>query len=325
VDIIVDTPLVRIDTLSKTPTVIVRVPEPLYLRKLKENLTEPVTEIIYRSPQISLHWTIDWSEETYGTYRKGDYHGLIEWLDTYFSPKFVEKSKDLFKWYFKGSFLEEFLGVGDVSIDVVKATAEFVPLRTGWFFATIETETTVTFFPSRPILKFETDWLAEKIIIYNDNRLPYIFRVAGDIILRQENLKFERFHYSFYYRTEKTTISFLFGNKQEDHIEPPKWSFHLEYEPQSVDFEAVVRLFSSVKSDLEQNPSEGIGRLKFIISMIPPTRTILSMIPPTRTILIGDLDLLRMEDELREERGSGLKFVLETLEELRNLLNEVGI
>lgn len=315
VDIIVDTPLVRIDTLSKTPTVIVRVPEPRYLKELKENLTEPVTEITYNSPQISLHWTIDWSEETYGTYGKGDYHGLIRWLDNDFSPKFVEKFKNLFRWYFKGSFLEElFLRIGDISIEV-GSTADFVPNRPGWFSVTLETETTVTFLPSRPILKVETDWLAEKIIIYNDNRLPYIFRTVVDIILRQENLRSESFHYSFYYRINKPTISFFFGNKREDYREPSKWSFHLEYDLQSVDFEAIVRLFSSVKSDLEQNPSEGISRLKFIIAMTPPTRT----------FLIGDLDLLRRKDELEKERGEGLRFVLETLEELRNLLNEVRI
>jgi len=312
-DIVVDMPLIRIDTYSVrgTLTVAIRVPEPRLLREQKERLTEPVTEITYKSPQFSLHWTIDWSERTYGTYRKGDYHGLIRWLDTDFSPKFVEEFKDLFEWYFKGGFLEEFLKLGDISIEV-RSSADFVPNRTGWFFVTIETKLTITFLPTRPTFRFETPWLAEKTIIYNENRIPYILRTTADIILRQEDMGYENLHYTSRGVSE---ITFLFGDKQEGYERPPEWSFHLDYKTQSVDPKTIVGLFDSVKDVLEQNLPNGLTQLRFLIATLPPTQA----------VLVGDTELLSIRNELERERGEGVNFVLNTLIELEEVLREVGL
>jgi len=313
--IIVDTPMVQIRIIPEGPTVIINVPEPSYLKESYGNLSELLTKVLYKSSQIILRWSVEWTKETDETHEGKDIHELTQWLNTSFRSEFVSESRRFFDWYFGVSELRKSFGIDDFSVEM-KPTVEPVPDRPRWFSVTLETETTITFLPVRSVPKYEALWLSKKLTFDGENGLPSSFLLAIKTTHKKENLNFEEPNYR---KEHKPEVILFFGTERENYREPPIWSFHLNYETQSVDSETLVRTFKSVEDKLERKPSEGIDDLELLISILPPSYT----------LTVGGAFFRReygMDvDKLEQERGSGLSFVLTTLRELGKVLKEMGL
>jgi len=306
----IDTPLVRIAESPRWEHIyVIYVPEPRYFKKYYEKLIEPVTKIVYECQEVDLHWLIKWSGET---------DKIPQWLKNFFLPRFLDLFEDLFRKDrdFRIGWIGEIFDVEDISVKT-KHEVKPDPDRKDWFYVTVGVKVTLTLNAVRPVPKYEASWVSEKLTYIGEHRLPFLLHTAVEQILKQEGREFEWLPYK---ADPKYNITLIVGNERESYEKLIYWAFVLHYDEQSVDIKTLNQLIRSVESDLKRKPSEGLSRLTFILSMLPPS---------TVTILSGTFDSKTEKEigagKLSQDRGEGLNFVLGTLSELREVLGEVGL
>lgn len=313
----IETPLVQIEVLKDGLAYFVHIVEPRYLKRFGENITEPVTEIIYENDNIPFYWWTHWSEGTDETSKERDRNEFVQWLNTVFLPKFVERFEDSYRWYFKGSLVGDYLEVKDLSAGLdfdVKPDPE----RNGVFFVTAHLKTKITYRPVRPIPRYEVQRVAYKLKIYNDNiEIHPTARFHIEKIHKEAGKEIEKLHFQ---SLPNSKITLVFGTEREDYEEPIRVSFFLDYEGQNANPQAILQTFESIAKEIEQKPSSGISSLVVTISLLPPTSV----------TVFGDPRLHEGThgiwwSELTEERGRDLNFLLETLRELEGVLKGVGL
>jgi len=306
----IDTPFVLIDFAIEGGYLWISVYEPRILRKFYGNMTEPVSKILITVSEINFSWTIKQPEKI---------DEIPRWMETTFSPKFSEMLEDSFRWNFEYARSDALipLRIDDFVVSVKSHVNPIPDGRKNRFLIETTVHINITFSPNRPIPKYEAMWMIEKLKFQINWSISPAVEVITNRILMEEGVSLEDFKYnngSIYH------VRLVFGTEQEIYERPMRWNFYLSYKGRSIDSQTFSQILETVERQLKQKPSEGISLLLLVISTLPPSH-IINIRDSDDGRKEGDIDL----DELIRERGDDLNFIVGTLQELKEFLEEMGL
>lgn len=305
------TPFIEIKLTEKF--VDISVLEPRYLKLFHEDIKELVNEVTYVAPTVFIDWTVEWSDETDELSTKRALNELNQWLKTTFPLNLARRFGELFQLDLYKRPFKHFLKLDTYDFGV-SSKADYDERKEGRFWVLTEVRIIFNFSFVRPVYKSTALWLLEYFSQYIENFVPWFLTSAIRDILMQE----EKEPVEIGYRIKKDDENIIIGTEtsRETYEEPMKWRFFLDYEGNEEGFKTISQEVKRLENVFMFSPSTGIEKLLPVLKENPPTETYVTI--HSRGSGINIVELYR-------SRGEDFDFVIETLEELVELLKETGM